>query len=180
MANRLSKPVRLARKTIYENPWVNLYADRVEFPGGRIIDEHHVIEYDRAAVAAIVENDAGQILMVEAYRYPTDSIEWEIPAGGIDDGESILTAAQREVFEETGYESRDPELLYTFHPFNGSSNATFHLARCWATSLTGAFDPNEVRSVRWFDREEIMQMIRAKTMRDGYTLTGVLYHFMGL
>lgn len=175
-----SKLIRLARKTIYENPWVNLYTDTVEFPGGRIIDEHHIIEYDRAAVAAIVENEAGQILMVEAYRYPIDSIEREIPAGGIDEGESVLEAAKREVFEETGYESRDHELLYTFHPFNGSSNAIFHLARCRATTLTGEFDPNEVRSVRWFDRDEIMQMIRDKTMRDGYTLTGVLYHFMGL
>lgn len=177
MPNHPQKPTRLDRKVIYENPWVNLYADRVEFPAGRIIDEHHIIEFERAAVAVLVENEQGQLLFVEAYRYPTDSIEWEIPAGGIDAGETILDAAKREVFEETGYESVDHELLYTYHPINGISNCTFHLVRCRATSGSGVFDKNEVRSIRWYDRAAIMQMIHEKSMRDGFTLMGVLYHF---
>lgn len=172
------KPTRIARKTIYENPWVNLYADHIIFPAGRVIEEHHIIEFERESVGVIVENKHGQLLFVEAYRYPTASIEWEIPAGGIDTGESILDAAAREVVEETGYETTEHELLYTYHPINGISNCTFHLARCHAGSGTGVFDKNEVRSIRWFDRDEIMQMIRKKSLRDGYTLTGVLYHFM--
>jgi len=62
-------PVRLARTTIYENPWVSLYVDRVRFPGGRIIEAHHVLHFDKEAVAAIVEDAADRVLLVEAYRY---------------------------------------------------------------------------------------------------------------
>ena len=60
--------------------------------------------------------------MIEAYRYTTDSIEWEIPAGGI---ESVLETARREVIEETGYEPTGLQMFYTFYPFIGMSNKVF-------------------------------------------------------
>lgn len=46
------KPKQLSRTVIYENPWVNLYADKVRFPGGRIIEKHHVLDFETEAVAA--------------------------------------------------------------------------------------------------------------------------------
>ena len=88
------KPKQLSRTVIYENRWVNLYVDKVEFPGGRIIEKHHVLDFETEAVAMLVENDQSQLLFVHSYRYVTDSIEWEIPAGGIDEGESIFEAAK--------------------------------------------------------------------------------------
>lgn len=35
-------PKRLDRTIIYENPWVNLYVDKVLFPDGRLIEKHHL------------------------------------------------------------------------------------------------------------------------------------------
>jgi hypothetical protein len=43
--------------TLYENNWVNLYIDRVEFPNGYIIEQHHLLDFDHEAVMALVEND---------------------------------------------------------------------------------------------------------------------------
>ena len=97
------KPKRLSRTVIYENPWVNLYVDKVRFPDGRIIEQHHLLDFEKEAVAALVENSEGQVLLVHVYRYTTDTIEWEIPAGSVEEGESILEAARREVWEESGY-----------------------------------------------------------------------------
>jgi ADP-ribose pyrophosphatase len=37
------KPERLARTAIYEDPWLNLYVDKVRFPHGRVIEKHHVL-----------------------------------------------------------------------------------------------------------------------------------------
>lgn len=172
----MTKPKRLARTVIYENPWVNLYVDKVAFPGGRIIEQHHILEFDKQAVAVLVENEQGHLLFVEAYRYPTDSIEWEIPAGGVDPNESILATAQREVQEETGYASVDHTLVYTFNPLNGMSNKVFHIVRCRATTHNGVFDQNEVRSYRWFARQEIEQMLRDQVIHDGFTLVGLLFY----
>lgn len=172
----MHKPQRLRREVIYENRWVNLYADRVSFPGGRIIERHHILEFEIEAVATIMENSEGQILLAEVYRYPTDSIDWEIPAGGIELGEAILEASKREILEETGYDSFGHELIYTFYPMNGIANKVFHIARCKAGAKIGEFDENEVRAVRWFDRAALIKAIQKCEIKDGYTLTGLLLH----
>ena len=169
------RPVRLARHTIYESPWVSLYRDRVRFPQGRIIDEHHVLEFEREAVAAVVENEQGEVLMVEAYRYVTNSIEWEVPAGGIDAGESPLEAAEREVREESGYASRDHKLLMSYYPSNGISNQRFHTVHCFAGEGSGDFDRNEIRSVCWKSRDEVRRLLLEDTLNDGLTITALLY-----
>jgi ADP-ribose pyrophosphatase len=170
------KPKRLSRTVIYENPWVNLYIDKVQFPGGRIIEKHHLLDFEKEAVGVIVENEPGQILLVHAYRYTTNTIEWEIPTGGIDQGETILEAARREVWEESGYETVNHKLVYTYYPQNGISNQVFHITRSRAARKTGDFDKNEVRDFKWVSRQKIQQMIGDKLIKDGFSLTALLLY----
>src|SRR3990167_5543518 len=125
------KPKRLSRSVIYENPWVNLYVDKVQFPDGRIIDKHHLLDFEKEAVAILIENSSNQILLVNVYRYATNTIEWEIPAGGIDKGESVIKAAEREALEETGYKTDNHKQIYTYYPMNGISNKVYHILHCY-------------------------------------------------
>ena len=169
------KPVRLKRSTVYESSWVSLYKDRVRFPEGRIIEEHHVLEFEREAVAAVVENEDGDILMVEAYRYVTDSIGWEIPAGGIDAGETPLEAAEREIREESGYATRGHRLLTTYNPTNGISNQVFHAVHCIVDGEgSEEFDRNEVRSIRWVSRSDVRRILRENQLVDGHSMVALL------
>jgi ADP-ribose pyrophosphatase len=170
------KPERLARTAIYENPWLNLYVDKVRFPQGRIIEKHHVLDFEREAVGVLVEDVEGQILLVHAYRYVTDSIEWEIPAGGIEQGETVLLAAGREVWEESGYETIDHNLIYTFYPMNGIANKVFHIVHAQATRKTGDFDRNEIEEFKWVSGPEIRDMINNNHVRDGFSLVGLMLY----
>lgn len=170
------KPKRLSRTVIYENPWVNLYVDKVQFPGGRIVEKHHILEFEKEAVAVVVENAQGQILLVHVYRYTTDSLEWEVPAGIVEPGESIIEAAKREVLEESGYETGDHELVYTYYPMNGISNKVFHIVHGRAERGTGVFDRNEVKEFKWVSTPEIRGLINGRLVKDGYTLTALLLH----
>jgi ADP-ribose pyrophosphatase len=149
----------------------------VVFPDGRIIEEHHLLDFGKEGVAALVENTRGEVLLVHAYRYTTDSIEWEVPAGSAENRhETVLEIAEREVWEESGYETSNHELIYTYNPMNGISNQVFHVVRCQATQKTGDFDRNEVRDVKWVTRQEIEQMINNKTISDGFSLTALLLY----
>ncbi len=56
----------------------------MELPSGQIIADYHVLEFEKQAVGALIENENGKLLLIESYRYPTDSIEWEISGGSID------------------------------------------------------------------------------------------------
>jgi 8-oxo-dGTP diphosphatase len=55
------------------------------------------------SVGAIISNSNGQVLLVK--RKDNDSFipsVWEIPGGGVDPGETLQQAVEREVAEETG------------------------------------------------------------------------------
>ncbi len=168
------KPERLARNIVYQSPWVNLYLDTVKFPNGLLIEKFHLLDFPRAAVTAIVEDDSGNILFTRICRYTSSTTEWELPAGGVETGETEIEAAKREVLEETGYTSDHYELVYSYYPMNGSANKVFHVVCCIAIDHIQDFDKNEVSETRWFTRDEAKQMIEDKVITDGFTLTALL------
>lgn len=62
---------------------------------------------NRLIVSAIIINESGQIFLQKRFKpkaSPAYLDVWEIPAGGVDDGEDAIEAIKREVREETGYE----------------------------------------------------------------------------
>ncbi len=168
------KPERLSRTTIYESEWVNLYVDRVRFPHGRVIERHHLLDFEQPSVVIFIEDEQERVLLVRVCRYPTLSTDWEVPAGGLEAGETILEAAQREVREETGYQCQDYQVVYTYFPLNGIANKLFHILRCRAIAQVTAFDPGEVSEIRWFEKADLRQMLKDHVIVDGPTLTAVL------
>jgi putative (di)nucleoside polyphosphate hydrolase len=65
----------------------------------------------RANVVAIVVNDQGGVMAFE--RSDFDG-QWQLPQGGIDDGESPEEAAWRELGEETGLRGEHVDLIEEF------------------------------------------------------------------
>ena len=174
------KPKQLSRTAIYESPWVNLYIDQVQFPSGEVIDDYHIVDFKKDAVVVLVENEQQEVLFVHSYRYATDSLEWEMPAGLIEAGEDPLETAQREVLEESGYQTTGHRLLCAFNPVNAKSDQVFHFVCCRATSQDGEFDPHEVRTIRWITKDEIKAMVVQGDIRDGSTLLGLLWYLSDL
>ena len=56
-------------------------------------------QYFRAGVGAIIRNAAGQVLAFERTGNPG---AWQLPQGGLEDGEEPLDGIYREIAEETG------------------------------------------------------------------------------
>jgi ADP-ribose pyrophosphatase len=97
---------------------VSLRSDTVRMPDGEVI-ERQVVEHP-GAVAVVAIDEAGQVLMIRQYRHPTGRLLWEVPAGLRDvAGEPLLTTAERELLEETGYRARDWLVLADFFPSPG-------------------------------------------------------------
>ena len=175
MADRGTEPKPwqvLSKRTLYSSPWINLDQWAVRLPDGTIIPDHHVLDYPQAAVGMVPIGDNGRVLLIDHYRFITDTRGWEIPSGRIDGGESVLEAAARELLEETGYTASQCERLGRYHPSNGSSNQVFHAAI--ARGLKRRSDPidlNETLGLGWFTLDELRGLIERNEILDGLTVT---------
>ena len=91
--------------------------------------------------AVIVAVDAeDHILFVEQHRVPIGRLCLELPAGLVGDetpGETLETAAAREVEEETGYRPATIERLGEFCSSPGMTSETFTLVRAAGLTRTG-------------------------------------------
>jgi ADP-ribose pyrophosphatase len=87
--------------------------------------------------AVIVAVDEGHIILVEQYRIPAGRRCLELPAGLVGDeseGETLETAAARELEEETGFRAARIERLGEYYSSPGMTSERFTMVR--ATGLT--------------------------------------------
>ena len=170
-------PERLASKTIYESDWISLYEDKVKMPDGSIIDSYHRLQFPHESVCVVICNDKDEILMIQSKRYITGQLEWEIPAGRIEDGESPEEAARRECMEETGCELEELVYLCSENPNNDMSDLLIHIYGAKVKSEEKLFDENELNCKKWKKRGDIMYMLKNKEIHCGVSMLALLYAF---
>lgn len=84
--------------------------------------------------------------------------KWNLPAGHLDPGETILDGAKREAKEETGC---DVELTGVCQIGNRVLDDDIFVSVIFTTELISEnikFDPSEILDVKWFTYEEILAM----------------------
>ena len=161
-------------RSLYDSPWVGLGLVDVEVPGGERFD-HHVVRLPRPAVGTVVHDDARGLLLLYRHRFITDTWGWEIPAGGVDDGEPLVDAAAREVLEETGWRPGPVRPLGRYHPSNGLSDQAFHVFAAEGAAHVGdPSDPAESERVAWVPVADVRELVRTGEVLDGLSLTSLL------
>jgi ADP-ribose diphosphatase len=79
------------------------------------------------AVAIVPVDRDGHVTLVRQTRVPTGGSLLELPAGGVEEGESPLETAQRELREETGLHGGDWVEAAAFFTSPGYSDEKLHL-----------------------------------------------------
>jgi 8-oxo-dGTP pyrophosphatase MutT (NUDIX family) len=134
-------------------------------------------ESDRPGVRVLGEDPVTLETVVEPFLLQLGFLQ-RTPRG------RIATAAARELYEESGAVADSYIYLGCYHPANGSSNQTFYVHVAHGVRQVAAIsDTNEIMSARWFTQAEIWQMLAENEIRDGLTLTALLWadaHTRGL
>ncbi|WP_049580108.1 NUDIX hydrolase [Streptomyces sp. SBT349] len=161
-------------RRVYTDPWVDLCVIDVELPDGQRLD-HRVVRLRHLAVAAVV-NDRSEVLMMWRHRFITDAWAWELPMGLVEEGETPVQAAAREVEEETGWRPGPLTPLIYAEPANGITDSQHHIYRADGASYIGPpTERNESDRIEWIPLSDLRTMIDTREVISSGTLVGVLY-----
>jgi len=104
----------LHRETIFAGgPIKEVAIETIELPDGRRIPDYYVIRL-ADFVLVYAETDDGTVLMLRQYKHGLRRVCLTFPGGAIEDRESPVSAAHRELLEETGYEATEWHSLGAF------------------------------------------------------------------
>ena len=169
----MTREETLSRKVVFQGRAVGLRVDTVRTPSGRETTREIIEHADCIAVIALDGDE--KVLLVQQFRKPVEQELLEIPAGGIDEGESPEDAVRREMREETGYLPQTVERLGGFYSAPGY--ATEYLYLYLATDLTPsqlfAEDTESISVVR-VSLDQIPELISSGEICDAKSIAGLL------
>jgi 8-oxo-dGTP pyrophosphatase MutT (NUDIX family) len=152
------------RRDVFEYNGQEITRDYVDHPG---------------AVAVLVLDDDGRALLMQQYRHPIRSRDWEIPAGLLDvEHEDPLAAAKRELAEEVDLVASDWAPLVTFNSSPGGSNELIRVYLARGISATESrYDRTEEEAdivVRWVPLDGVISGVLAGDLRNSILAIAVL------
>ena len=155
----------------HRNPVFSVREDHAVEPGGVRI--HRLIVHHRGSAVMLAVDRLKRILLVRQFRLAVGAPLWELPAGRVDEGETPLQAARRELIEETGARARRWKKLISFYPSPGflSEKMTVFLATGLSHGEARPMDDERIEC-RWFTAAELDRLIRAGKIVDAKTLIG--------
>ena len=164
----------LSSRVTFKGPVFYVTTDQVEEPGG-IRARRDVIRHSGSVVVLAVD-DRGRVLLERQYRHAAQSMMWELPAGRIDEGESALTGARRELLEETGFTARNWKKILHFYVSPGflDETMTIFLARELHAGESQP-EPDERITVRFVPLSAAVRMVLRGSIRDAKTISGILW-----
>lgn len=166
----------LASETVFEGRIWNVKRDVVDYRGEQIVREY--VEHP-GAVAVVAVNERSEVLLVRQFRHPVGEFLWEIPAGLCDvAGESKLNAAQRELFEETGWVATQWEELTSFYTTPGGNSEEISIFLAQDLSFRGHslnLEGEEAdMQVEWVPIADAVTSILKSEMKNPSTVVGLL------
>lgn len=166
----------LSSQNIYDGKVFKITKDDVELSDGyKTIRE--VVHHNGGVVIAAEKDN--KIIMVKQFRYPAGEVLYELPAGKLDKGnEDVLSAAKRELEEETGYIANNWESLGFIWTSPGFCNEKLYLFKADNLIFKGQhLDEGEILDYVEIDKDEVFNMVKDGRINDSKSIAALMRAF---
>jgi 8-oxo-dGTP pyrophosphatase MutT (NUDIX family) len=151
----------LNSQLVFDNQWCKVRRDEVELANGRVIDDFFVnVRPDIVLTLAVTQHR--EVVFVRQYRHGIREILLELPGGSFNSQiETSLTAAHRELEEETGYIAEQMTLLATLYdnPVKDTNKIYLFLAEHAHQSSSQQLDATEEVEIVLVPVEKVLEKI---------------------
>jgi ADP-ribose pyrophosphatase len=167
-------PKTLASNSIYKNRYVEVKVDKVEFEGKQWEQVYFTKPNKDAVLVLPLENDG--INLIQIYRYPTQQFLWQLPAGGIEPGNSELDTAKAELKEEAGLTADKFTKIGSViaEPGMSPQEAFIYVAEGLHRGEQHLSDTEIGMKLKFFTFKEVKEMIKNHEIKCGFTLSALM------
>lgn len=149
--------VVLSERSIVQDRWLDLRAQRCQSPDGAVLDPYYVQRHpDWVHVVALTPDDG--LVLVRQWRQGFSAWLTELPGGAIDAGEAPAVAGARELLEETGYAADEVRWIGARAPEPSKFSNSIHTVLALGARLVAAqhLEAGETLSVQVRPLAEVM------------------------
>ena len=178
MEEQKLREVRVGTEDIFSGVILDVKRDTVRLPNGHSTIRELIRHV--GAVCVVPVTDDGRVVVERQFRYPIDRVMTEIPAGKLDSpDEDRLSAAQRELWEETGITADRWTDMGLYYPAAAYSDEkiTMYLAQGLHMGAQH-LDEDEFLNVQTVPIADLVDDILANRVTDGKTQAAVLKAYM--
>lgn len=172
------KSVRvLSSKVVYEAPVFRVTSDEVIEPSGVKVRRDIIRHPGSVVILGLDERKKKpSVLLIRQYRYAANQELWELPAGRIDQGEDALTAAKRELTEETGYSASEWKNVLCYYASPGFVDETMSIFAARDLHKGKATpEEDEFITAKLVPLAEAVKWVMSGKVRDGKAIAGILW-----
>jgi ADP-ribose pyrophosphatase len=168
------REIKTDSQEIFDGVILHVFKDTVKLPNGKSATRE-VIRHI-GAVGVIPITDDGKVIIEKQFRYPLNRIVTEIPAGKLDSfTEDRLSAAKRELEEETGYTAAEWIPLGDYIPTCAYCDERITLYMAKGLQLGQRhLDEDEFLNFEAVPLEKLVEQVMNGTITDGKTQVAIL------
>ncbi|MDD5634288.1 MAG: NUDIX hydrolase [Candidatus Omnitrophica bacterium] len=162
-----------SRKSVFQGRLLKVYKSIKKLPNG-ICAYFEEIEHPGAVIVIPFLKD--RIVFINQYRAVIGKYLLELPAGKLDPGESLVSCANREVAEETGYRLKNLKKLGFIYTTPGFTDEKIYIFKAECSGRVEAEkDRDELITVKYLSVKEVRKLFRSGKLSDSKTISTLCF-----
>ncbi|MBL7155823.1 MAG: NUDIX hydrolase [Candidatus Omnitrophica bacterium] len=159
-------------KSIFKGKILNVYLKRHKFPNGYVTDLEIVKHIGAVLIVPFLSKE--KIVFIKQYRPVINSYIWELPAGTLSKGESVLLCAKRELIEEVGYAAGKWKKIGFIYPAPGYTTEKITIFKAYdLKKVDSVVQEDEMISVKVLSVKEIKKLFYSGKIVDAKTISAL-------